>query len=79
MHKKPTLYCLCGARKKGFRAVFFLRKRDFLIAIKYLMSALAVWTLLIFDFFGIFLELKALIRNGHDPTPIPEEFFDIGE
>jgi len=67
------------ARKKGFRAVFFLRKRDFLIAIKYLMSALVVWPLLIFDFFGIFLGLKALIRNGHDPTSIPEELVDLDE
>jgi hypothetical protein len=43
------------------------------------MSALVVWPLLIFDFFGIFLGLKALIRKGHDPTPIPEELVDLDE
>jgi len=67
------------ARKNGLRAVLFFRKGDFLIAIKYLMSALAVWPLVIFDFLGSFLALKALIRNKHDITSVPEEWLDLDE
>jgi len=67
------------ARKNGFRAVLSFRKGDFLIAIEYLMSALAAWPPVIFDFFGIFLAFKALIRNKHNPTSVPEEWLDLDE
>jgi glycosyltransferase involved in cell wall biosynthesis len=67
------------ARVRGTKAVGLLKIGAFRAATRHLMSALAVWPLLIIDFKGIQLALKELTDPGQDRPAMPEVWPDWDE
>ena len=67
------------ARIRGSRAVSLLKKGKLRAATMHLMSALAVWPLLIIDFHGIFLALKAFSNRRQDRSAMAEVWPDWDE
>jgi glycosyltransferase involved in cell wall biosynthesis len=67
------------ARVRGSKAVALFSKGEFRAATRHLILALAVWPLLIIDFRGIFLALKALTNRRQDQPPIPDVWPDWDE
>ena len=60
------------ARVRGTKAFVFLKKGEFRAATRTLISAFTVWPLIIIDFHGIFLALKALIDSRQDHPAMPD-------
>jgi len=60
------------ARVRGTRAVALLKTGEFRAAMRHLISALAVWPLLVIDFHGILLAFKELTNRKQDQPAMPE-------
>ncbi len=67
------------ARIRSAKAVALLKTGERRTATRLLMSALAVWPLLIIDFSGIILALKNLINRRQVQSAMPEVWPDWGE
>ena len=60
------------ARMHGSKAVSHLKKREFLAAMRQVMTAFMAWPLLAIDLHGIFLAIKELDSRNKDDPVFPE-------